>query len=97
MQNQRRLPPAWLSLVIALLVLGVSELVWAMPPGQGFHCVLTWGSPQPLAQVSLRLSEERPRLDYTLEVHGIENIIMAHRQHGRPRWASLGQTENTCS
>ena len=83
MENQRGLPPAWLSLFIALLVLAVSELVWAMPPGQSFHCVLTRGSPQPLAEVSFRLNEDKTRLDYTLKVHGIENITMAHLHLGK--------------
>jgi len=83
MKNQRRLRPAWLSLAIALPVLGVSELVWAMPPGQGFHCVLTRGSPQPLAEVSLRVSEDETRLHYTLKVHNIENITMSHLHLGK--------------
>ena len=83
MENQRRLPPAWLSLVIALLLLGVSELVWAMPPGQGFHCVLTRGSPQTLAEDSFRLSEDGIQLHYTLKVHNVENITMAHLHLGK--------------
>jgi hypothetical protein len=83
MENQRRLPPAWLSILIALLVLAVSELVWALPPGHGFHCVLTRGSPELLAEVSLRLSEDRTRLHYTLKVHNLENITMAHLHLGK--------------
>jgi hypothetical protein len=83
MENQRRLPPAWLSVIIALLVLGFSELVWAMPPGHGFHCVLKGGSPQPMAEVSFRLSEDGTQLHYTLKVHNLENITMAHLHLGK--------------
>jgi hypothetical protein len=83
MENQRALRPVWLSVIIALLVLSVPELVWAMPPGQGFHCVLTGGSPQPLAEVSFRLSEDGTQLHYTLKVHNIENITMAHLHLGK--------------
>jgi hypothetical protein len=83
MRNCKRLRPVWLSLIAALLILGVSELVWAMPPSQGFHCVLTRGSPQPLAEVSLRLSEDETQLHYTLKVHNIENITMAHLHLGK--------------
>lgn len=82
MENQRKLRPAWLSLLIALLVVGVPGVGWALPPGQGFHCVLTRDSRQPLAEVSFRLSEDGTRLHYTLKVHDIENITMAHLHLG---------------
>jgi hypothetical protein len=83
MDNQRRLRPVWLSLVITSLILGVSGVGRASPPAQGFHCVLTRGSPQPLAEASFRLSEDGTRLHYTLKVHGIENITMAHLHLGK--------------
>jgi hypothetical protein len=83
MENQRRLPLAWLLLVIALLVLGVSEAGLASPPRQGFHCVLTRGSPKTLAEASFRLSEDETQLHYTLKVNRIENITMAHLHLGK--------------
>ena len=84
MCNSRRLRPALLSLVIASLIAYVSGVGWALPPAQGFRCVLTRGNPQPLAEVSFRLSEDGTRLHYTLKVHGIENITMVHLHLGKP-------------
>ena len=83
MVDSKRLPPVWLSLVIASLIVGVPGIGWALPPGQGFHCVLTRDSRQPLAEVAFRLSEDGTRLHYTLKVHGIENITMAHLHLGK--------------
>jgi len=83
MENQRRLPLAWLLLVIALLVLGVSEAGLGSPLGEGFHCVLAGGSQETLAEVSFRLSEDGARLHYTLKVHNIENITMSHLHLGK--------------
>jgi hypothetical protein len=83
MGNSRRLRSVWLSLVIASLILGVSGVGWALPPDQGFHCVLSRGSPKTLAKVAFRLSEDGTQMQYTLTVYGIENITMAHLHLGK--------------
>jgi len=82
MENRRRPRAAWVALLLAVLVLGVANAGWTLPPAQGFRCVLAMDGRQPLAEVFLRLSEDGTSLDYTLKVHGIENITMAHLHLG---------------
>lgn len=66
------------SIVVSCIFTGL-----VLAANSSFHCTLGLGG-SVLAEAEMQLSEDGSALLYTLEVHGIRDITMAHLHLGKP-------------